>query len=772
MKNKKPILILVLTLIASLTFIPIVLADAPPGPFFQGFETDNSGWDVFGGQYDATRVASGTHGVTSKTGGFHAEAGHFDLDTDGGSAVTRWGGYSSVFPAGGYTTQVDVYLNVAVGAVNDTRFDYLSTINDSAGNFRRDFAFNAGFYNDTDVTGSGNRFVISASNNAGRGSSFPKNPGRNPVTITKTGWYTFRHRFYDRGGVLAVDLSITDSNGVGIKEWTLSDPSDTISTTGGNRYGWFASNEFSFLAFDNSERSGTPPGPVTACSELTVSPANMQGWQTQTTSTATVGFVTGPKTPPLGIGSGELQVGTDGDSGAQFRNPAFSGTMLSTLAELRYNTYVSNDSTAPPIGDQTPYIVLNVDRDNNGTLDDLLFFEPEYQHGYTSNVPDQGDNVLNTWQSWDALHGGWYAIDADTGDPTFAGPGADVQVLSAYITAHPNAKIINNEVGGGGLRLVAGFGAGAWDNFVGNVDAVTIRVGTNCTTYNFEPRHRPLTADFDGDGLTDLSVFRPSSGTWQIRNSSNGSTTSRSWGASSDRLVPGDYDGDGKTDIAVWRPSEGNWYIINSSTGSVTLRGWGASADVPVPGDYDGDGKTDIAVYRPSEGNWYIINSSNGALTVRTWGAAGDLPVPGDYDGDLKDDITVWRPAEGNWYVIKSSDGSVIVKQWGQSSDKLVPGDYDRDGLTDFAVYRPGESNWYIINSSTGALTVQNWGTGSDKLVPGDYDGDGQTDIAVFRPSEDNWYIINSNYGGVISVASFGLNDSSVIPIPSAYLPQ
>ena len=39
--------------------------------------------------------------------------------------------------------------------------------------------------------------------------------------------------------------------------WTLSDPSDVIgSTVGGNRYGWFVTNEFPFLAFDNSALIG------------------------------------------------------------------------------------------------------------------------------------------------------------------------------------------------------------------------------------------------------------------------------------------------------------------------------------------------------------------------------------------------------------------------------------------------------------------------------------------------------------------------------------
>ena len=88
---------------------------------------------------------------------------------------------------------------------------------------------------------------------SGPGSAFPKNPGRDPFTITATGWYTFQHHFRNIGsGVLSVDLSITTLNGVPLHTWTLSDPTDIISSTvGGHRYGWFDFQQFPVLAIDN-----------------------------------------------------------------------------------------------------------------------------------------------------------------------------------------------------------------------------------------------------------------------------------------------------------------------------------------------------------------------------------------------------------------------------------------------------------------------------------------------------------------------------------------
>ena len=139
----------------------------------------------------------------------------------------------------------------------------------------------------------------------------------------------------------------------------------------------------------------------------------------------------------------------------------------------------------------------------------------------------------------------------------------------------------------------------------------------------------PFLIDFDGDGKTDMAIYRADTGSWLIHPSSGGQSISKGWGGEpTDKPVPGDYDGDGKIDFAIYRASTGNWLILLSSNGQTLAKAWGESKDQPVPGDYDGDGKTDIAVYRPGNGGWYILPSSEGQPISKGWGGEpSDIPL-------------------------------------------------------------------------------------------------------------------------------------------------
>jgi spore coat protein A, manganese oxidase len=174
----------------------------------------------------------------------------------------------------------------------------------------------------------------------------------------------------------------------------------------------------------------------------------------------------------------------------------------------------------------------------------------------------------------------------------------DIALLQASLGNNPIIQIVNSS------------------NAISN----TVILPTNHTSIRL--------GDMSGDGRSEStsgSIFSSSSIFITITNLVNNNSQIVQFGASGDRFVPADFDGDGIGDIVVWRQSEGNWYWLRSSDS--TFRGvhWGSSGDIPVPADYDGDGKTDLAIWRA--GTYWIYNSNSGTITAFQWGLATDKPV-------------------------------------------------------------------------------------------------------------------------------------------------
>ena len=214
--------------------------------------------------------------------------------------------------------------------------------------------------------------------------------------------------------------------------------------------------------------------------------------------------------------------------------------------------------------------------------------------------------------------------------------------------------------------------------------------------------------------------------------SQGGRICQRPWGLVGDRPLPADHDGDGRTDLVVWRPSDGYWHML-PSTGScpapfetagthhgwpACLRQWGLPGDLPSQGDVDGDGLSDLVVFRPSESAWYVHPSGPGDWLVRrflrrseppqlppteTFFGPSDIPFVADFDGDRSADLAAWRPSDGNWYMAPSSgscpasfedvpwrEGVVLCERdWGLPGDVPLVGDLDGDDRVDLTVWRP-----------------------------------------------------------------------------------
>ncbi|MFN8389310.1 MAG: S8 family serine peptidase [Bdellovibrionota bacterium] len=292
----------------------------------------------------------------------------------------------------------------------------------------------------------------------------------------------------------------------------------------------------------------------------------------------------------------------------------------------------------------------------------------------------------------------------------------------------------------------------------------------------FDQASRHVRADFDGDGVSDIIVWRPTTGWWYVLTSASGfdyaAHQGYQLGLPGDRPLVGDFDGDGRADLAVWRPTTGMWYFRSSGSGYQLISSlqWGLPGDQPISADYDGDGLADIAVYRPGVG-YFVLRSSTGfnrsaallgsqqSLMSVAFPGAGNDPVVGDFNGDGADDFaTVWQLVR--FWTTKDSSGQVVSSlPWGQPGDTPFGCDWDGNGKADRVVVRPSAESglqWFTASDAGPVYTLSFGQFGDIPSCSEDYDGDHQSDVRVFRPTTGEW-LIRSAGDGSVKTYSFGL---------------
>ena len=312
---------------------------------------------------------------------------------------------------------------------------------------------------------------------------------------------------------------------------------------------------------------------------------------------------------------------------------------------------------------------------------------------------------------------------------------------------------------------------------------------------------KPVSGDFNGDGLTDIGYLDTDDDneSWHISLSDNGNFNgSAQWPTNFDATskafpLTGEFNGDGFADIVYYNSSSGlfsvklskgnsfNENTIDVPSGAVNAHYIGLDPNnnpeeivirhIPFTGDFNGDGLTDIGYYHHATSRRYLdstvwrqYSAGEKYVAYSTENGFDDfvnlsgpeirygIPIATDFNGDGIADFCL--KCAGVWHIM-ISDGNgptsnvIQVTDFGSSEDPAI-GDFNLDGLTDIGYYNKDEGKIYYrafkgdAFEDTNRVYLEGLKTSSEvdseddlSATVGDYNGDSILDAATFVKTTD-----------------------------------
>jgi len=291
----------------------------------------------------------------------------------------------------------------------------------------------------------------------------------------------------------------------------------------------------------------------------------------------------------------------------------------------------------------------------------------------------------------------------------------------------------------------------------------------------------PITGDFNGDGISDVGIYVPSTDTFALAflNAQGQVAGQRVFqygthvGGTPSVPVTGDFNGDGVTDVGVYLPTADTFALAfldpNPSSASPFLgqnvfQYGGHSGNnflTPITGDFNGDGTTDVGLFIPTNDTFALTylnphptDTTGSFLGQKVFpygsnaGGVNSEPVTGDFNGDGITDVGIYAPVIDTFALaflnVNPDDPSNFLGQSvfpygshsGNNFSVPITGDFNGDAVTDVGIYAPTTNLFALVylNGKTNGTTDQfvgqrvfNYGTsaGGVNSVPitGDFTG-------------------------------------------------